>query len=64
MRMNKKTMAARFGVTVRTIERWVKAGVIPEPKKTPGGRSYWVMNKVDKPRQTTTNHDMPKSASS
>jgi len=58
MRMNRKTMAAKFGVTIRTIDRWRKAGVIPEPKKTPGGRYYWIVKQVDKPRQSKTKQDI------
>jgi DNA-binding transcriptional MerR regulator len=49
-RYNKKELAAMFGKTVRTIDRWWKSGRIPKPKKIVGQR-YWDREQVEKAKE-------------
>jgi predicted DNA-binding transcriptional regulator AlpA len=37
----KKKVAARYNSSMRTIERWVKAGRFPKPTRMANGRDYW-----------------------
>ena len=37
----KKKVAARYDSSMRTIERWVKAGRFPKPTRMPNGHDYW-----------------------
>ena len=37
----KRKIAARYHVSMRTVERWVKAGRYPKPTRLPNGRDYW-----------------------
>jgi hypothetical protein len=34
------TLAARHKVSIRTIERWVEAGILPQPLRI-RGRKFW-----------------------
>jgi transposase len=36
----KKKVAARYDSSMRTIERWVKAGRFPKPTRLANGRDY------------------------
>lgn len=36
-----RQVAARYGTSTRTIERWVKAGKFPRPTQMPNGHNYW-----------------------
>jgi hypothetical protein len=36
-----RAFAERHGVSTRTIDRWVKAGVLPRPTAVINGRKYW-----------------------
>jgi hypothetical protein len=42
---SKRQVAQRYNVTIKTVERWVERGWLPEPAFTtgegPGKRSYW-----------------------
>jgi predicted site-specific integrase-resolvase len=37
----KRSVAARYDTSTRTIERWVKSGKFPPPTRMPNGRDYW-----------------------
>jgi predicted DNA-binding transcriptional regulator AlpA len=39
-------VAAAYGVTAKTIERWNDAGQIPAPVKRPGGSLAWRQSEV------------------
>ena len=38
--LRKAALARRFDVSLRTIDRWTKAGILPEPMKV-GRTPYW-----------------------
>jgi predicted DNA-binding transcriptional regulator AlpA len=38
---SKREIANRYGVTPRSIERWVERGRFPAPVKLPNGRDAW-----------------------
>lgn len=40
-------LAAKVGVTVRTVERWAARGDLPPAFVTPGGRRRWDADAVD-----------------
>jgi DNA-binding transcriptional MerR regulator len=42
-----RLMCERYGVVDRTINRWEKAGVIPQAERI-NGRKYWDREKVEK----------------
>jgi predicted DNA-binding transcriptional regulator AlpA len=42
-----RTVAERHGVSVRTIERWIEAGLLPPPLRI-RGRKYWPAGTVAK----------------
>jgi len=44
--MNKKSVAARLGVSERTIENWVKARKLP-PAVILGKQAYWATDVID-----------------
>ncbi len=44
--MKKREVAAKFGVTERTIENWVKQGKLPAPGYL-GGRPYWLAAAIE-----------------
>lgn len=48
--LDKLDMARLHGVTVRTIERWTRAGQLPAPIRR-GRRSYWPEKIVTEPRK-------------
>ena len=35
------TLAQRHRVSIRTIERWVEAGILPQPTLRIRGRKFW-----------------------
>ena len=37
----KRSVAQRYGVTPRTVDRWKKAKIIPPVDRTVNGREYW-----------------------
>jgi predicted DNA-binding transcriptional regulator AlpA len=39
-------VAAAYGVTAKTIERWNDAGLIPTPVERPGGSLAWRQSEV------------------
>jgi len=48
-----RAVGARYGVTTRSIERWVKAKVFPEPHCRINKRRYWdeaELEKLDRAR--------------
>lgn len=38
---SQRTLAERYDVTPRTIQRWVKSGKLPPPTPLPSGRPGW-----------------------
>jgi hypothetical protein len=39
--ISKRAVADRYGVVIRTIDRWVKAGFLPGPDLVINHRDYW-----------------------
>lgn len=39
-------VAAYYGRSVRTVERWVAAGRLPPPRRAPGGRPFWPAREI------------------
>jgi hypothetical protein len=37
----KRSVAQRYGVTPRTVDRWKKAKILPPADRTVNGRQYW-----------------------
>ena len=37
----KRSVALRYGVTSRTVDRWKKAKILPPADRTVNGREYW-----------------------
>ena len=37
----KRSVAGRYDTSMKTIERWVKAGRFPKPTRMGNGRDYW-----------------------
>jgi hypothetical protein len=46
------TLAARYKVSIRTIERWCASGVLPQPLRI-NGRKFWPANTLAKLDATT-----------
>jgi hypothetical protein len=44
---NKRALAIRYGVVPRTIDRWVKAKILPPPDLTINNRDYWYDARID-----------------
>jgi DNA-binding transcriptional MerR regulator len=40
-----KAMSRRYDVSVRTVERWEEAGILPSPVVI-GGRKYWRLSQL------------------
>jgi predicted site-specific integrase-resolvase len=38
---SKREIAGRYGVSMRSVERWVDGGKFPAPTRMPNGRDYW-----------------------
>jgi hypothetical protein len=39
--LGKPRLAIRYDITVRTVDRWIKAKILPNPDLQIRGRSYW-----------------------
>jgi DNA-binding transcriptional MerR regulator len=51
-----RAVARRYGVCLRSIDRWLKKGVIPKPTRTVNGRRYWRLDTLETAdRQHTLN---------
>jgi hypothetical protein len=47
-RLTKTAVAARKGVSPRTIDRWRKAGLMPPPDDVINGRQYWWLSTLQR----------------
>jgi hypothetical protein len=47
-----RTLAERHKVSVRTVERWVEAGILPQPMRI-RGRKFWPAGTTAKTDATT-----------
>jgi phage terminase Nu1 subunit (DNA packaging protein) len=62
--MSQKELAECLRVSVRTVERWRKAGEpMPKARRYPSGRLYWLSGEVEawmrlRRRQIATNPDI------
>lgn len=46
--INKRAVANRYGgCALRTVQRWVQAGVLPPPDVVINGRGYWNEARLD-----------------
>jgi hypothetical protein len=55
--VGKRAVAVRYDVVTRTIDRWVKAKVLPPPDLTINHRPYWNEAKLDQhDRQSVVAH--------
>jgi hypothetical protein len=53
----KRAVSVRYGVTPRTIDRWIKAKVFPGADTVVNGRHYWVEQHLDQhDRRRTVEH--------
>jgi hypothetical protein len=43
-----KAVAIRYGVVIRTIDRWVEAGVLPQPSRVILNRRYWALADLER----------------
>jgi len=41
------SLAKRYGVTPRTIQRWMKGGKLPSPTTLPSGRPAWANTVIE-----------------
>jgi predicted DNA-binding transcriptional regulator AlpA len=55
-KLTARAVAARYGVVVRTVDRWTESGILPKPKYI-CGRRYWDRDEVDE--RDRTREDMP-----
>jgi predicted DNA-binding transcriptional regulator AlpA len=56
-----KAVCARYGgVSIRTIDRWVKEGIFPEPIYL-GPRKYWLESALDEHDERKVSREMPMS---
>ena len=44
----KRAVARRYGVTTRTVDRWKKQNVIPQPDLTINNRHFWCEDELDR----------------
>jgi DNA-binding transcriptional MerR regulator len=45
-KVTSRMLCERYGVVTRTIDRWTKAGILPQPIRINGYR-YWDMDKIE-----------------
>jgi hypothetical protein len=45
--LTSRRVADRYSIHIRSVERWVSAGVIPPPDETINGRKYWYEDSLD-----------------
>jgi DNA-binding transcriptional MerR regulator len=57
--ISKAALAEHFNCTARTIDNWVRRGLIPAPRKLPNGRDAWPESDVARIARGT---DSPQSA--
>lgn len=53
-RLNKPQLAAMLGTSTRTIDRHVKAGLLPPPDEVVNLRPYWWVSSLEKHRRKAT----------
>jgi hypothetical protein len=46
--VSKRAVADRYDVVIRTIDRWVKAGILPVPDLVINHRDYWHEESLDR----------------
>lgn len=44
--LSKKEIAFRIGKSPRTVSRWARSGMLPEPAKVVGRREYWLVSQI------------------
>lgn len=45
--LDRKAVAARLGVSTKTIDRWRATGHLPQPVFSPGRKRYWSVRQID-----------------
>jgi len=45
-KLNTRLLSARYGVSTRTVDRWVAAGILPEPMRI-NRLKYWDEDEVE-----------------
>jgi predicted DNA-binding transcriptional regulator AlpA len=44
--LNSRALSERYAIAVRTVDRWVAAGILPEPVSINGLR-YWSLGEIE-----------------
>jgi hypothetical protein len=57
-----RALAARYGVAMRSVERWVEMGNFPAPMKLPNGRKYWKRDVIEEHERSLVGAQCPPTA--